>query len=402
MHRGEIVKPFSDLGLAVASAWDRAGRTEAVFPRIAVELLEASRVLHDVDPDCIVDWFATTGETLDQDKWEFGQPGINLYHDRDFYIQVLFWVDATTSIHEHGFGGAFGVLSGSSVHSSYSFQAEDRDCSALLLGDLKFVSAELLTQGDVRPIEMGGNPHALFHLDRPSVSVVVRTRAGRQGPQYEFHKPGIGVDPLYNPDMDRTRLRLLQTLARIDSPTFWPTATKILRSADLWMTYQLLPVLSMRKQESEAWSLAQEEIGARHGLQTLQKMLRSMVASEVEREVVHLRRLVHEPSHRFFLALLLNLPGRNQIYKLIGERFPSADPGSLALRWLGEIFRESRMGLRFTPSTLQMLRLMMHGASNAEVKAALGRGMTSANDDRVDKVWERLQNLVLLQPLLRP
>jgi hypothetical protein len=34
-------------------------------------------------------------------------------------IEALFWVDGTTSIHQHSFSGAFQVLAGKSIHSRY-------------------------------------------------------------------------------------------------------------------------------------------------------------------------------------------------------------------------------------------------------------------------------------------
>jgi len=52
----------------------------------------------------------------------FGQPPITLFHHDRFYIEALFWLSSTTSIHQHAFAGAFSVLAGSSVQARYRFE----------------------------------------------------------------------------------------------------------------------------------------------------------------------------------------------------------------------------------------------------------------------------------------
>ncbi|MFN2514442.1 MAG: hypothetical protein ABR568_23900, partial [Pyrinomonadaceae bacterium] len=44
----------------------------------------------------------------------FGNPPITLFAGPRFHIDVYYWLDGTTSIHQHSFTGAFQVLLGSS------------------------------------------------------------------------------------------------------------------------------------------------------------------------------------------------------------------------------------------------------------------------------------------------
>ena len=86
-------------------------------------------------------------------------------------------MDATASIHQHAFSGAFRVVTGSSLHSEYEFVEQARVSQLLLLGEVRTQRLEALTRGDVRRITSGraGLVHSLFHLDQPSVTLVIRT-----------------------------------------------------------------------------------------------------------------------------------------------------------------------------------------------------------------------------------
>jgi len=54
----------------------------------------------------------------------FGNPPITMFSGARFYIDVYYWLDGTTAIHQHSFTGAFQVLLGSSIHSRYSFRED--------------------------------------------------------------------------------------------------------------------------------------------------------------------------------------------------------------------------------------------------------------------------------------
>src|SRR5204863_2569262 len=68
------------------------------------------------------------------------------------------------------------------------------------------------------------------------------------------------------------------------------------------------------------------------------KRIRSIVAS---------RNSVKDSDLRFFLALLLNLPSRTWIFRLIEERFPEETPQDLCLRWLQRIGDEEKLSNAF-------------------------------------------------------
>src|SRR5262249_17465041 len=145
---------------------------------------------------------------------EFGQPPLNVYVNERFSIEVLFWLDGTPAIHEHAFAGAFHVLAGASIHSQYAFDLHERVSRRLLLGDLRLRGVEQLGQGDTRPIRPGPQfIHAVFHLDRPSVTVVVRTPSKKELlPQYSYCKPSAAYAHF---ELGEQMTRQLQLLAML-------------------------------------------------------------------------------------------------------------------------------------------------------------------------------------------
>jgi hypothetical protein len=190
---------FRDLGLTILDRWQRADFDGRAFPDIAVAALRERPPSDHVAPMDVVRWVHEAPRLVPQADIEtrFGQPPITVFASERFYIDVLFWVDGTTTIHQHRFSGAFHVMEGSSLQSTYRFATERRYSQYLLAGKLELLDVELLTRGDVRAIHAGSElVHALFHLDRPSVSVVVRTRADDfAGPQYTYSRAGLAFDP---------------------------------------------------------------------------------------------------------------------------------------------------------------------------------------------------------------
>jgi len=171
------MRAIQELGDSVARAWLAADYADEAFPEIASHALRESELLRGSESQ-LSEWFLTDTCLPDQQFREFGQPALTLYRGHKFYIELLYWLDSTTAIHQHSFAGAFGVFKGSSLHTQYDFHCDRVLSSELIVGDLIFRSSNLLTQGDVREIHPGKEfIHSLFHLERPSITLVVRTHS---------------------------------------------------------------------------------------------------------------------------------------------------------------------------------------------------------------------------------
>jgi len=394
-----VISDFFKLGDSISKRLQNCENAEERFTEIATEELTDSDLLKRASPEDVMAWIFSQTEKPQQDTYEFGEPSIVVYRSETFYIQVLFWTDGTTSIHQHSFAGAFGVLAGSSLHAGYEFDGPELQSSSLQVGHVCFVSAELLGQGDVRPIKMKGSAHALFHLDRPSVSVVVRTPGYSEVSQYNYIRPFLAIDPFYKPELPTVQMRMLECLYKTDRKSFWASAQALVKDSDPWMLYQILSLVHGKFDYGRPWETFLDAARERNAVLT-EKTLACLRMKSCEQRVLQLRASVHDAKHRFFLALLLNVPTRAIVYELIGKRFPSSDPESLALRWLGEIFSQKRVGLRLTPLSVYLLKLATHDAEFDNAKGALARFMKPAKDaNKLKEVWDKLLQVDFLKPL---
>lgn len=399
-----MLGPFAKLGNTIAQAWEKAGRDNDAFVDIATNALVHSQVLSTVEPGNIAHWLMSSQEVPEQYTTEFGQPPINVFVGDGFYIQVLFWLDGTTAIHEHSFAGAFGVLSGSSVQSTYSFEPQLTASPRLLIGRTTFLSSELLHRGDIRPIYSGDKLiHSLFHLDRPSLSLVVRTSAktAPERPQYAYLRPHLAFDDLNPPKLQAIQLRMLESLLETDPAAFWQSAGEIVSSCDPFMLSEVLGVAYHASDDRDNWNGLLDRVGPTNkGL--VEYILPCLIEGSRINRIVGLRKMVHDPVHRFFLALLLNVPAREEIYKLIALRFPLDDPQSLALRWMEEIFAEQRLGIRLTPPLLFIIRRILQDPDFEQSRPLLSDYFQVAQGNDLNKLkglWRQLSSVDVFKPL---
>ncbi|MBI3653577.1 MAG: hypothetical protein HY231_21310 [Acidobacteria bacterium] len=399
-----MLKAFADLGNTVNRLWAERHYDEAVFAEIARNALTESRVLENVEPSEIIHWLSSSAEVPPQELRNFGQPPINLYLSERFLIEALFWLDATTAIHQHAFAGAFGVLAGSSVHSEYHFQQEEAVSKQLKLGAVKFRSAELLQRGDIRAIAPGEQfIHALFHLDRPSLTIVIRTKfQAHLEPQYAYLKPWLAIDPFYQPTLALTQIRLLEALKQTDLQRFWQTAETLIESCDLWMAYKILAMVQRKFQASEPWHQLLKRAHKRHG-ERLNWLLPCLQEQSREIQIIARREIVHEADYRFFLALLLNVPDKDLIYQLLVKRYPHEEPEALVLKWLQELSERKLIALEFNALSLRMVQLALRGFSferaQVAVRQAFSLAETAEVESKLTALWSELRNTPILRPL---
>ena len=192
---------FEELGRTVHGKWRRADFDNRAFPEIACDTLQSLALHGRITGDDVIDWVAEATVLPTQTDLEaaFGEPPVVVYWDSRFYIEVLFWTTGTTAIHQHSFSGAFTVLSGSSVQSQYQFIVGERVNEHMLFGDLQLQRCGILAQGDIEAIYPGdGLIHSVFHLETPSVSVVVRThRDAETSVQHKYFRPHLALDPFF-------------------------------------------------------------------------------------------------------------------------------------------------------------------------------------------------------------
>lgn len=213
---------FQELGEKIEKIWRDKNYTEDEFPNIAEQALNEANLPEKVSAWEIIEWTLKQTNLPDQRDLEgkFGDPPITLYNAPRFHIDVYFWLEGTTAIHQHSFCGAFQVLHGSSIHSWYEFKKHESVNIFTEIGDTSLKTVELLEVGDIQKILAGRQYiHGLFHLEQPSATIVVRTyRSSLYMPQYAYHKPSLAIDPFFEEPNTTKKIQCITALLRLNFP----------------------------------------------------------------------------------------------------------------------------------------------------------------------------------------
>jgi hypothetical protein len=357
------MEEFQKLGALVESRWKAENYSEQLFPDIAAQALVEADLHASVDPWEIIRWVHTADSLPQQRDVEgrFGNPPITLYSGPRFFIDIYYWLDGATTIHQHAFTGAFQVLLGSSIHSRYSFREDKVINEHFSVGQLALEEVQLLRLKDVRPIRPGRNfIHSLFHLDRPSATITIRTEHTPSAAlQYDYRKPHFALNPFFaNPTM----IKKLQTIGLLLGMKHKDADTMIgnlVCSSDFHTAYLALAETYQQLQSNEMDALfglstgkdrfkaILERCRSVHGNLT-DMILPVLEAQERQMSIVHRRGTITKDAHRFFLALLLNIPSRIKTLELVKQRYPDQDPVETILDWVEELGHTRVLGSKET------------------------------------------------------
>ena len=329
-----MMKFFDALGARIESAWRQVDYDEARFPAIAARALREAPPSREVGQREVVRWLLEADVLPPQDDLAatFGDPPVTVYSGRRFFIQVLLWLEGSTSIHRHGFSGAFHVLDGVSLHARWAFQARRRVSARFLIGELRLEGAEALERGDV--VEITNDlTHALFHLETPSATVVVRTYAEDEaGPQYEYLPPGLALDPFHDDPVLTRKLQGIRFACRIDPAAGFEMASALIERSDLHTCFAVLELAQHARGGPAQMAPLLAAARRRHG-EVVDDLAAALHEALRASKLRHLRAAQHDEELRFFLALLQNLPDRNAIFAQVRRRFPGADARAKVEAW---------------------------------------------------------------------
>jgi hypothetical protein len=334
-------KFFNELGKQLLGRWKAENFSLPHFPEIARAALEERPPAKHVEVSELMRDFLLEDEQPRQTHSGFGQPELVVFEDPRMYIQILFWLEGTTDIHQHEFSGAFHVLAGSSIHSMFRFENAHSITSHLRVGDLRMKETHLLETGSTVPIISGREyVHSLFHLDTPSATVVVRTQTDPgTGPQFTYLPPHLAVDPIQDDPLTMRRKQLLDLLEKTNDPAFPELVREMLAALDFERGFFILQNSATGLREIGEWDDAWTVFQRKHG--ALAEYVPATLNEIARRDgITALRGSIREVEHRFFLALLLNVPQREQILHMIAQRF-KGDPKETVIRWAGELIETS-------------------------------------------------------------
>jgi len=106
---------------------------------------------------------------------------------------------------------------------------------------------------------------------------------------------------------------------------------------------------------------------------------------------------------RFFLALLLNLPDRDSIYRVIRQRFADADPEDRVVGWVSALSAQGKIGIEFDALALKILRYLLRGLPLASIRRDLSRvfgsDQVASEAANLEQLWDGIRQNSVLGPL---
>jgi hypothetical protein len=338
------IKIIDELGHLIEEQWRETGYDPHRLPNIAEPLLRKAQLPEHLAPDDVAAWTLAAPELpLQHDAGgRFGQPPITIFRASRFFIEALHWIDGSTTIHQHGFSGAFQVLAGSSIETRYMFDVERTFDRHFVLGKLSLESSTFHGPGDVTAIRSGpkGLIHGLFHLERPSITIVVRTFADADaGPQFNFTRNGIGADPFFEENSRDRALQVISLLRKIEHPKLEQWVGDLIARSDFHTAYRVLEACATHT-DLALFDRLVDRVTDR----TVAEGFRDAFRESRRIAFLYSRRAhVRDPGQRFFLGVLLNARRRRDALDLVAARTLGIDPAQQAAAWLREL---SRVGLK--------------------------------------------------------
>jgi hypothetical protein len=346
MGRDTAVQGFDGMIATIRRIGDAIARrmgTGEIDPGAFAECAESALAAEPrlLAPDwCELARDLASAQAVRQDNSGFSDAPITLYRTPDFCIELLHWLHATTSIHEHSFSGAFVVLAGSSLHTRYRVVLRDRFDDDLTLCHAETTGTEFLKAGSIRRIDEGsdGLVHSLYHLDSPTITLVLRTHAGRD--QFGLIRPALWLNELRL--IGDGRLRAIERLIHAAERGKIGYGHEVLRSvADRLSDAEWVFLLMRQLHRVTSLDEFDRLLCARQSSSTsLDAELRAAYPLAQVCDAVHSARAsVADPELRTLLALLLNVSSRGEILSLVERVRPGQDAAEVLAQWLVALSR---------------------------------------------------------------
>jgi hypothetical protein len=402
------VSALALIGEEIERRWASRAHRHSFFPNLAADCLHEAAYHRTFDEEEIIAW-VNRAKTLPQQldpRGVFGQPPLTVWRTDRFVIDLYFWVDTETSIHDHSFSGAFTNLTGHSLNCSYRFERAAQHGEGLSTGSLSLDDADFVRPGDVRPIVAGSKfIHRVWHLDCPTVTLVARTT---QRPlnlrQYTYYPEGLAVQYRSQLPVEFQRRRdFMGYQFRRRHPQRIALCEATLARTRGWERFTLLKDLvtfylngtdDARELEGV---LARLPARDRPWIETGLAVMRS--AHPLKSVYWHRLRLME---HRLLIALLGTYRERQSVAGWLARHGYQDDWRALLTNWLSEMDADEALRLRLGSARSEIIEHLLGGLSDAEALCALRRTYTISDEEAglLLQGFSRFRELPFLQPLL--
>ena len=402
------VGALARIGEEIERRWSSRNYRRQFFHHIAADCLRESAYQQHFDEDEIIAWVnhaASLPLQLDP-RSRFGQPPLTVWGTDRFVLDLYFWVDTETSIHDHSFSGAFTNLTGHSLNCTYHFEPAAQHGGGLLTGSLLFDRAEYVSPGDVCPIVAGAKfIHRVWHLGSPTVTLVARTiKRPTRLRQYTYYQEGLAVQYKSRPPVEFQRRReFMGYLFRRRHPHRIALAEETVGRARGWQHFTLLSdlVTYYLKDTDDAHELdgVIERLPAKSRL-WLDKGLEVMRAAHPLKSVYWHR--LRRTEHRLLVALLCTYKERGPFLEWLARHGYGGDWRALLTDWLSEMDADKALRLRLGSARAEIIEHLLGGLSDAEALCELRRAydISEGEADLLKQGFKRFRELPFLRPLL--
>ena len=330
---------LNSLGSEIESRYRAANYDDKKFPRIAEDALLGFEFEYEYDVEKIANLY---NKLPIGSHPKFSDLALAVFKASDFYIELLHWTKASTSIHQHAFSGAFKVVKGGSVRAKYTFAEQERVSNDLLIGDVECEEVEVLSLNDVRKIMPGSETiHSLYHLESPSVTLVVRTHGhSENAPQYSFIYPYFALDQFRKDVMIDFYLGLLNFTKQQNDKKYLRLLNKQVAQLDFSRLVSIMLTVGAGIQQKDLrWFY--DAAKKYHDHDWVDKLEIVIERRGIEGKLKQFRRMCEDKELRFFVALLLNTRNRKDLFLLMANRYPDERPEEKCVHFLYKLWNYS-------------------------------------------------------------
>jgi len=378
---------LDDLADRIHSRWSAVNFDEALFAELSAAALRETELSSRISGAEIVSSLIAPWRSTDNLSTHGSSAVVPLLSSTHFEIRAHLWVDEIGSPHQHGWAGAYQVIEGSSLQTRLTFHQLERIRRGFHLGELETHSIGMLKPGDTVAVEPGREMiHALWHIDRPAVSISVRTKQHTDRTM-DCLRPGLAYEAQSQDVDSEMRNRCLAFLARFDDSAYQDQLKQLVSHADLPTTFFALRQAYLELEPVSEGVLATAR--SHHG-DLFPIVERSLEDLSRLRTFTHLRSQVREPEARLFLGLLYMAQDREAIRTFLTRYRPDVDLSDAMGEYLANLLIRQQQEGEGLPAGLP--RALGQIASGVGLKNALEELEATSASDQLPRLAELVRN----------
>ncbi len=395
----------ASLGRRLLSA--TSGANSRDFADTARALLAAEKIEDYTPVRSALDWLILSEDIPRQARLDSGggDAFITVFEKDDVFIDMHFWSNATTSVHNHPWPGAFLVLKGLSLHTTFAFAHTHAVTPHVNLGTLTPQGASIVKPGSACAIYAGSEfIHSLFHLDVPCVTLVAGRRSNTTEQHYTYARPGLAIQLNDKGEALRQwRCRLALALTGLQGGpyaydlAFWQQLLDGEERLSLAIT--LLVKLASFIQNDSEWQHTCSAFEAAWEGDASSALIACANDERLIRRLRAARLEVRKAGPRFLLACLMNIRDRAYTSRLVEEflalRGETGTAEAAMGDWASELSATSLVSAPLTPPA----KLVLGGLLQGNDEQVLVRRVCAAMDHPPTPELE--QNILTLGAVFR-